>query len=136
MPDQSGVHPATGPSSTSLSAEESVGYAYLDVDEALARSNPDTMTDGWNTMPDGEKVFDISTPSAGLWSTRDRLYNRWLRLLSAVYRPRSTDMPARLAIGQKVEDGLSGGRPYPPAMSASCLTTVAFVMLREGLTGP
>ena len=55
---------------------ESVGYEYADVDEALARYNPETMTDGWNTMPDGERVFFISTPSAGLWSTRERLYHR------------------------------------------------------------
>lgn len=55
---------------------ESVGYQYADVDEALARYNPDVLKDGWNTLPDGEKVFFISTPSAGLWSTRDRLYNR------------------------------------------------------------
>ncbi len=55
---------------------ESVGYEYADVDESLARYNPETMTDGWNTMPDGERVFFISTPSAGLWSTRERLYHR------------------------------------------------------------
>ena len=54
---------------------ESVGYEYADVDESLARYNPETMTDGWNTMPDGERVFFISTPSAGLWSTRERLYH-------------------------------------------------------------
>lgn len=55
---------------------ESVNYAYADLDEALARYNPDTMKEGWNTMPDGEKVFFISTPSAGLWSTRARLEGR------------------------------------------------------------
>jgi len=55
---------------------ESVGYQYMDVREALARYNPETMKDGWNTMPDGEEVFFISTPSAGLWAWKDRLYNR------------------------------------------------------------
>jgi nickel-dependent lactate racemase len=55
---------------------ESVGYQYMDVDEALARYDPATMRDGWNTMPDGEEVFYISTPSAGLWATRDKLAQR------------------------------------------------------------
>ncbi|MDR2974050.1 MAG: lactate racemase domain-containing protein [Propionibacteriaceae bacterium] len=55
---------------------ESVGYGYMDVQEALARYNPETMNDGWNTMPDGERVFFISTPSAGLWAWKDRLEGR------------------------------------------------------------
>ncbi|HLS24499.1 MAG TPA: lactate racemase domain-containing protein [Beutenbergiaceae bacterium] len=57
---------------------ESVGYQYMDVDEALRRYDPGVMTDGWNTMPDGERVFFISTPSAGLWSTQERLDARAL----------------------------------------------------------
>ena len=55
---------------------ESVGYEYMDVNEALERYNPDVMTDGWNTLPDGEKVYFISTPSAGLWATRAKLEER------------------------------------------------------------
>ena len=53
-----------------------MGYGYLDLDEALKRYDPAVMKDGWNTMDDGERVFFISTPSAGLWSTRERLYDR------------------------------------------------------------
>jgi len=55
---------------------EGVHYAYADLNEALARYNPETMKEGWNTMPDGEEVYFISTPSAGLWSTREKLLNR------------------------------------------------------------
>lgn len=55
---------------------ESVGYAYMDLDEALERYNPETMVNGWNTMPDGERVYFISTPSAGLWATREKLQGR------------------------------------------------------------
>lgn len=55
---------------------ESVGYEYMDVNEALNRYNPEVMRDGWNTMPDGEEVFYISTPSAGLWATKDKLAQR------------------------------------------------------------
>ena len=46
------------------------------VEEALERYDPARMQDGWNTMPDGERVFFISTPSAGLWATREKLAGR------------------------------------------------------------
>jgi hypothetical protein len=55
---------------------ESVGYQYAEVDEVLRRYDPAKMNEGWNTMPDGEVVFFISTPSAGLWSTRQKLESR------------------------------------------------------------
>ncbi|WP_448071436.1 lactate racemase domain-containing protein [Georgenia yuyongxinii] len=55
---------------------ESVGYQYMDVAEAQKRYDPAVMKDGWNTMPDGEEVFYISTPSAGLWATKDKLDQR------------------------------------------------------------
>jgi nickel-dependent lactate racemase len=64
------------PGKLSRAEIESVGYQYLDVDEALTRYDPAVLRDGFNTMPDGERVFFISTPSAGLWSTRDRLHIR------------------------------------------------------------
>jgi nickel-dependent lactate racemase len=52
---------------------EGVGYAYADLGETLARYSPDIMREGWNTMPDGEEVYYISSPSSGLWATRERL---------------------------------------------------------------
>ena len=52
---------------------EGVGYEYADLSEALTRYAPEHMAEGWNTMPDGEEVFYISTPSAGLWSTKAKL---------------------------------------------------------------
>lgn len=55
---------------------ESVHYAYMDVNEALRRYDPSLMREGWNTMPDGERVYYIATPSAGLWATRAKLENR------------------------------------------------------------
>jgi hypothetical protein len=33
----------------------------------LAKYPPDRMQPGWNVMPDGERVFFIPTPAAGLW---------------------------------------------------------------------
>jgi nickel-dependent lactate racemase len=55
---------------------EQVNYRYVPLEEALRRYPPEKMQEGWNTMPDGEKVFFISTPSAGLWSTKQRLEDR------------------------------------------------------------
>lgn len=52
---------------------EQVKFAYADLGDTLKRYPLDQMKEGWNTMPDGEEVFYISTPSAGLWSTRDKL---------------------------------------------------------------
>lgn len=52
---------------------ESVYYEYADLNEALSRYSPAHMREGWNTLPDGEEVFFISTPSAGLWSTREKI---------------------------------------------------------------
>jgi nickel-dependent lactate racemase len=54
---------------------ESVGYQYADLAEAQKRYDPAKMKEGWNTMPDGEEVFYISTPSAGLWAMDAKLNN-------------------------------------------------------------
>ncbi len=54
---------------------ESVHYNYADLAEMQARYDPAIMKEGWNTMPDGEEVFYISTPSAGLWATREKIDN-------------------------------------------------------------
>ncbi len=56
---------------------EQVKYEYADLKETLARYNPETMKEGWNTMPDGEEVFFISTPSAGLWASRDKFSGQY-----------------------------------------------------------
>ena len=54
---------------------ESVGYQYADLAEMQQRYDPAKMKEGWNTMPDGEEVYYISTPSAGLWATDAKLNN-------------------------------------------------------------
>ncbi len=55
---------------------EQVHFAYSDIDEAMQRYPIDQLSEGFNTMPDGEEIFFIPTPSAGLWSTREKLYER------------------------------------------------------------
>ena len=52
---------------------EGVNFGYADYEETIKRYNPEKMQNGFNTMPDGEVVYFISTPSAGLWSTREKL---------------------------------------------------------------
>jgi hypothetical protein len=64
------------PGKLSKAEIEGVHYQYADLRETLKRYPPDRMKEGWNTMPDGEQVFFISTPSAGLWATREKLGDR------------------------------------------------------------
>ncbi|MCL2304041.1 MAG: lactate racemase domain-containing protein [Planctomycetaceae bacterium] len=54
---------------------ESVGFGYADLAETLKRYDPAKMKNGFNTMPDGEEVYYISTPSAGLWTTKEKIYH-------------------------------------------------------------
>jgi len=51
---------------------ESVNFRYADLTSTMKKYDPRTLTDGFNTMPDGEKVFFISNPALGLWAHRDR----------------------------------------------------------------
>jgi hypothetical protein len=51
---------------------EGVGFEYADLNTMLQRYPPDRLRDGWNTLPDGEKVFFISNPALGLWAWRGR----------------------------------------------------------------
>lgn len=55
---------------------ESVNFKYADLHDAINRYNPEKMSEGWNTMPDGEKVYFISSPSAGLWAWEKKLQDR------------------------------------------------------------
>jgi nickel-dependent lactate racemase len=55
---------------------ESVGFGYADLEATLAAYPPEKLHEGFNELPDGQRVFFIPTPSAGLWSTRQRLYDR------------------------------------------------------------
>lgn len=55
---------------------ETVGFQYADLQKMMDRYQPDKLSEGWNTTPDGEKFYYIATPSAGLWATREKLYGR------------------------------------------------------------
>lgn len=53
---------------------ESVNFKYADLQEMMNRYNPETLKDGYNTLPDGEEIFYISNPAIGLWAYRERFY--------------------------------------------------------------
>ena len=64
------------PGHLSKNEVESVNFGYMDLQQALERYNPEHMRNGFNTMPDGEEVYFISTPSAGLWSTAEKIQHQ------------------------------------------------------------
>ena len=49
---------------------EAVGFAYADLSNMLKRYDPASLSDGWNVIDDGERVFYISNPGLGLWALR------------------------------------------------------------------
>lgn len=51
---------------------ESVNFSYADLKEMTEKYNPETLKDGFNTMPDGEEIFYISNPALGLWAYKER----------------------------------------------------------------
>ena len=48
----------------------SVGFLVEDYDKMAKRYNPETLKDGFNTLPDGEEIFYISNPALGLWALK------------------------------------------------------------------
>jgi len=54
---------------------EGVNFNYADLNETLAKYSPEKLKEGFNDV-DGERVYFIPTPSAGLWATRQKLYER------------------------------------------------------------
>lgn len=56
-----------------LSKEEinSVGYQWMDYEEAAAIYDPETLSEGWNTLENGEEIYFVKTPALGLWKTEE-----------------------------------------------------------------
>lgn len=54
-----------------LSKEEinSVGYQWMDYEKAAAIYDPETLSEGWNTLENGEEIYFVKTPALGLWKT-------------------------------------------------------------------
>jgi nickel-dependent lactate racemase len=51
---------------------EGVGFSYGELGKMLQKYDPPELADGYNTLPDGEKVFFISNPALGLWAYEGR----------------------------------------------------------------
>ena len=64
--------PGKGSENLTQAEIESVGFKYADIDEVTNKYNPETLRDGYNTMPDGEEIFYISNPALGLWAFKER----------------------------------------------------------------
>jgi len=47
---------------------EAAGFQWGDLKEAQNRYNIEELKTGWNSMPDGERVFFIPNPALGLWA--------------------------------------------------------------------
>ena len=56
------------PGGVSRSEIEGVGFDCEDIGGMMKRYNPEKLTEGYNTMPDGERVYFISNPAVGLWA--------------------------------------------------------------------
>jgi nickel-dependent lactate racemase len=52
---------------------EGVGHQYADVWAMLRRYDPAQLSDGWNEMPDGERIYFVRNPALGLWAAKERL---------------------------------------------------------------
>ncbi len=52
---------------------EGVGYRWGDLPTMSERYAPSRLADGWNVMPDGERVYFIRHPALGLWASRARV---------------------------------------------------------------
>ncbi len=51
---------------------ESVNYRYMPLGEAYQKYNPDLLSEGWNTLADGEEIYYIGNPAIGLWADRKK----------------------------------------------------------------
>ncbi len=51
---------------------EGVCFGYIPYDEAAEKYDPAKLRDGFNTLPDGEKIYYISNPALGLWADRSK----------------------------------------------------------------
>ena len=60
------------PGNISKEEIESVNFNYSDLNKMLEKYDPKKLTDGFNTMPNGEEIFYISNPALGLWAYKEK----------------------------------------------------------------
>ena len=64
--------PGKNPENLTKQEIESVGFQYADIDEMMEKYNFRHLKEGFNTLPNGEEIYYISSPALGLWAHRDR----------------------------------------------------------------
>lgn len=60
------------PGGLTQSEVEGVGYLYGSLSEFSDRYPPHSLVEGYQDLPNGERIFFIKHPALGLWSSRDR----------------------------------------------------------------
>jgi len=58
------------PGKLSRNEVEAAAFDYMPLDEAIKKYDPENLRPGYNTMPDGEKIFFIENPALGLWAIK------------------------------------------------------------------
>ena len=43
----------------------------MDYEKAAAIYDPETLSEGWNTLENGEEIYFVKTPALGLWKTEE-----------------------------------------------------------------
>lgn len=56
----------------SKEAMEGVNYQYADLRKMQKRYDPNTLSEGYNVLADGEEIYFISNPATGLWAYKGR----------------------------------------------------------------
>jgi len=49
---------------------EAVKFGHAELEQMERRYDPDRLADGFNSLPNGEKIYFISNPALGLWAYR------------------------------------------------------------------
>ncbi|WP_233572674.1 lactate racemase domain-containing protein [Fretibacterium sp. OH1220_COT-178] len=58
---------ATDPALFSGKEVEAIGYEHMELAKALSIYDPDTLEDGFHTLPDGTDFYFVKAPAMGLW---------------------------------------------------------------------
>ena len=68
--------PGKKPENLTKQEIESVGFQYADIEETMAKYHFHNLKEGFNTLPNGEEIYYISSPALGLWAHKDRFEKR------------------------------------------------------------
>ncbi len=67
------------PGHLSRAETEAAGFHYASYEKMKIKYNPEILKDGMNVLPDGERIYYISNPGLGLWSTEEKIIKQYLK---------------------------------------------------------